>query len=296
MDITGRYAAKEKRITIQPLHIPNDQNIKVDMLRLELLDEVVSGNKWYKLRCNIEYAVAHGFSTILSFGGGHSNHLVAAAAAAKEAGLHSIGVIRGVHSEENFTPTLTACKELGMHLHFISRAEYDQKTNEEFLAAIAEQFGGPYIIPEGGANELGRKGAGSIAQFITSDYDNICLSVGTGTTFAGLREALPVNRKMIGFAPMKGGKYLEDEIREWLLQEHDANWNIVDEYHFGGFGKTNDVLIQYMLAFQQEQGFALDRVYTAKMMYGVEDMISRNLFPEGSKILCIHTGGLQGNG
>jgi 1-aminocyclopropane-1-carboxylate deaminase len=164
------------------------------------------------------------------------------------------------------------------------------------LAALTEQFHNPYIIPEGGANELGRKGAGDIAKFISSNYNIICLSVGTGTTFAGLRDVLNTDQELIGFAPMKGGKYLEKDIRSWLSASQDKNWSITDQYHFGGFGKTNTLLASYMQTFEREQGIALDRVYTAKMMYGVADMISQSRFPSDSKILCVHTGGLQGNG
>jgi len=266
----------------------------VDMLRLDLVDPVISGNKWYKLKYNLQEAKLSGHDAILTFGGAYSNHLVAAAAAAHHAGLKSIGIVRGLH--EMLTHSLEACKRYGMELHFVSYETYKQKTLPEFLQQLLVAYGHPFIIPEGGANEAGRKGAGEIAAFIAGTYTHICVSAGTGTTLAGLRNALPGTQFLTGFAPMKGGRYLQQEIMPFVDADKRTAFRITDSYHFGGFGKMNDELTGFMDRFKAQYGFDLDRVYTAKMMYGVRDMLLQNAFGNDARLLCIHTGGVQGNG
>ena len=163
------------------------------------------------------------------------------------------------------------------------------------MASLKQQFGEIFIIPEGGANAEGRQGAEDIANYIPGTYTHICVSVGSGTTFIGLRNALSQEIKLLGFAPMKGGVYLAEEIRQFLQIEKDHKWTIFDRWHFGGFGKANEELLAFMNDFYRNARIPLDIVYTGKMMYGVKDLLAENYFPSGSKILCIHTGGLQGN-
>lgn len=263
------------------------------LLRLDLIHPVISGNKWYKLKYNLAAAKEEGYTTILTFGGAFSNHLIAAAAAANYFGMQSIGVVRGM--EPQLTPTLKHCQAYGMQLHGVSRDVYKQKENNAFIEDLRQQFNHPYIIPEGGANEAGRKGSAAIAALIPRDYTHICVSVGSGTTLAGLREALPVTQQIIGFAPMKGGIYLQEEIAKNLSPAQNKNWSVTDRWHFGGFGKINPQLTAFMQAFKSQTGVELDRVYTAKMMYGVQELLAENVFGTNARILCIHTGGLQGN-
>ena len=265
---------------------------QVDMLRLDAIHPHISGNKWYKLKYNIAYAKENGCTSLLTFGGGYSNHLAATAAAAKAFGIKAIGVIRGVYDKT--TPTLDFCKENGMHLHFIPREEYAHKNDPAWLQSFAGQFGMPYIIPEGGANEQGRKGAEGIAGYIPEAYTHICVSMGTGTTLAGICNGLEnIQQTVYGYAPMKGGKYLADELAGVI---NAANrWTIFDEWHFGGFGKHNADLVAFMNSFFEKNNIPLDIVYTGKMMYGVQQQIQAGFFPPEAKILCIHTGGLQGN-
>ncbi len=263
------------------------------MLRLDLIDPVISGNKWYKLKHNLQQAKASGYKAILSFGGAYSNHLVAAAAAAQDAGLEGIGIVRGMH--DVLTYTLEACLGYGMQLQFVSYEAYKQKTDPAYLQQLSAQYGHPFIIHEGGANEAGRPGAGELAAFIPASYTHICVSVGTGTTLAGVRNALPVSQAVMGFAPMKGGSYLQQEILPFIDTEKRDFFSITDAYHFGGFGKNNKILAGFMRSFSQQYGFGLDRVYTAKMMYGVREMLMQHAFGDSPCILCIHTGGLQGN-
>jgi len=270
-------------------------SVRLMMLRLDRLDGIISGNKWFKLTLNLHAAVEADYKSVLTFGGAWSNHLVATAAAASRRGLASTGIVRGLHAKENLTATLKQCRELGMELKFVSRAEYELKNDPEYLKRLSTETGNPFIIPEGGANEAGRAGAGIIARYIPGTATDICLPAGTGTTLAGLREALPVRQRLTGFAPMKDGAYLNGIIPGWLSREQDQNWQVTDRYHFGGFGKMTDGLRLFMEAFERKHGIPLDRVYTAKMMYGVLDLLHQGYFPSDAEIICIHTGGLQGN-
>lgn len=263
------------------------------MLRLDIVHPIISGNKWYKLKHNLLHASQTGYESIITFGGAYSNHLIAAAAAAKAYNIRSEGIVRGTYAEAELTPTLQACKEYGMQLFFVSRGEYAQKNENGWLDELRMNYPGAYIIPEGGANEYGRIGAGEIANYIPRNFTHVCVSVGTGTTFVGLRNALPANQFLYGYAPMKGGKYLADEVKPHLTK--DTNWELFDDWHFGGFGKQNQTLIDSMNEFYDINHIPLDIVYTGKMMYGILKQLKAGVFPHDANLLCIHTGGLQGN-
>lgn len=268
--------------------------VTLSVLRLDQIHPVVSGNKWFKLKYNMDDAKKRGYSAILTFGGAFSNHLIATAAAAKAFGLSSVGIIRGLHAENNLTATLQACKDMGMQLHFVSREDYSKKETTSFLQYIRLQYPNAYIVPEGGDNENGRKGTGEIAAFIPAACTHVALAIGTGATFAGIRNKLDKNISMLGFTAMKGGAYLEMAIRGHL-QDPAADLELITDYHFGGFAKHNEALIRFMNTFYDTSGIPLDMVYTAKMTYGILELIQQGKFPAGSKIVCIHTGGLQGN-
>ena len=273
----------------------NDAGIQVSILRLDQLDPVVSGNKWFKLKYNLEAAVAAGFKQIITFGGAYSNHLIATAAAASASGLKAIGVVRGLHAQSNLTPTLNACIRHNMQLHFVSRGAYATKEEPAFLDTLMDHFGPSFFIPEGGDNDLGRLGAGDIVTLIPDRTTHICVPVGTGTTLAGIRNQLPITQQMIGFTAMKGGDYLNNEIGETIPPPQNKNWHLQTGYAFNGFAKTTPELIDFIQGFYRTTNIPLDIVYTGKMMYGLQDMISKNRFPAHANILCIHTGGLQGN-
>lgn len=280
MDIT--------KCKIQKVKFKN--GFEVAILRLDLLHPVISGNKWFKLKQNLSFAQEKGYKKIITFGGAYSNYLIATAAAAKEAGLQSIAIVRGYHAKENLTQTLKDCTIYGMQLQFVTREEYALKNEKDWLKNLSAQYPDAYIIPEGGNNELARKGIEEIALIIPDVYTHITVSVGTGTTFAGLRNAIDEKVRMVGFVPMKNGAYLKNE-----LQLEKGNWELIDDYHFGGFGKWNDELIDFMNEFYRINKIPLDIVYTSKMMYGLQEMIEKNEFDKGARILTIHTGGLQGN-
>ena len=263
---------------------------QVDVLRLDEIHPVVSGNKWYKLKSYIQYIQAHSLKGFITFGGAYSNHLHAAAMAARAYGLHSIAVIRGREFADRLNDTLLACSAEGMELQFVDRSVYDRKENDVFLDGLRKAYPGYYIIPEGGSGFLGRQGVAEICKYIPPSYTHILLPAGSGTTLRGIRDTIPEDRQVLGFAPMKKGAYLNEVLQCWK-----GNWKITDDYHFGGFGKHTPDLIDYMNRLFCQQGLPTDRVYTAKMFRGIEDLISKGYFDGSARLLALHTGGLQGN-
>lgn len=265
----------------------------LDMLRLDLLHPVVSGNKWFKLRLNMKHAIEHGFKTIITSGGGYSNHLIATAFTARAFGVKSVGVVRGKY--DILTPTLQACKAEGMELIFVTRDDYRNRHEPDWAKDLVAHFDETLIIPEGGANEWGRAGAGLLNRFIAPGYTHIVVAVGTGTTLIGLRNKIAEHQHILGFVPMKQGAYLAGHIAGHLQSGKDHNWQLFDKWHFGGFGKSTDELTRFMNDFYDATHIPLDIVYTSKMMYGLRELIHEGHFAPGDKILCIHSGGLQGN-
>lgn len=282
---------------IQPLnaHWYQDSVEEVSILRLDVIHPVVSGNKWYKLQHYLKAAQEAYADGILTFGGAYSNHLVATAAAAQASGLKSIGIVRGMHAADTRTPTLNECVALAMQLVFVTKEEYDRKYDADYHTTLNEKYKGYYIVDEGGAGELGVKGSETIARYIPEGYTHICVSSGTGTTLCGIRRALNEQVNVSGYVPMKGGAYIRKDINNYLPAHLHNSYTLFDDWHFGGFGKKNDELVEFMNAFYKTNKIPLDMVYTAKMMYGVKQQLAAGYFPENARILCIHTGGLQGN-
>lgn len=268
--------------------------IRMGILRLDLVHPLVSGNKWFKLKENIMAARAAGKDTLLSFGGAYSNHLHAMAAAAQAFQLKSIGIIRGFHGKDLPSETLQQCREMGMELVYVSREEYGRKTDPLYLSGLQEQYPDAWLIPEGGNNEAGFSGAGTIAAYIPAAATMVALPIGTGTTFCGIRHQLDKDIAMLGFPVMKGGDYLHAELSARIDPGQD-NWMLETAMHFGGFAKHTPELLHFMNRFYAIHRIPLDFVYTGKMIYGVEQMIRDGRIADGSHIICIHTGGLQGN-
>ncbi len=264
--------------------------VRLLIKREDLNHPLISGNKWWKLKYNLAEAQTQNKKTLLTFGGAYSNHIYATAAAAAELGFKSIGIIRG---EETLplNSTLSFAKQRGMSLHYVSRGLYRTKTSSQFMDALEQQFGGFYLIPEGGTNALAVKGATEFAQTLNMDFDYVCCPVGTGGTLAGLIEGLP-EKKVIGFSVLKGGEFLTEDIL--ALTSVNGNWNVMTDYHFGGYAKTNSALEQFIRTFEAKHAILLDQVYTGKMMAGIYDLIQKGHFVKGNTILAIHTGGLQG--
>ena len=286
-----------QNITLQHVTLPSVKRlgISLHMLRLDLIHPEISGNKWFKLKYNIEYAKEKGYKKILTFGGAYSNHIVATAAACKYLGLDSIGIIRG----EKHVPlnhSLAFAQNCGMKLEFVSRELYRNKTDENFLKDLQVKYLDAYIIPEGGANNLAIKGCAEINQLIPGDTDLICLACGTGSTMAGIVSAANSNQEIIGFSALKGGDFLLDEVENFLKEEttSEVKFAINSSYHFGGYAKYNQQLIDFMNDFYSLTNIPLDFIYTAKMVYGLMDMIKSGEI-SSKRIVAIHTGGLQGN-
>lgn len=263
----------------------------IDVLRLDKIHPVVSGNKWFKLKFPLERALQEGKSTIATFGGAYSNHIVATAFACQEAGLKSMGIIRGEKSA-NLSPTLIAAEQYGMELHFVPREQFRQKK------ALMEQFdNGYYWVDEGGYGSDGMKGASEIFSLIDSSvYSHIICSCGTGTTLAGLVNASFPHQTIIGISALKGHDGLERDIRALLPpSKQNIPFSIFHDYHFGGYAKHPKELAEWMKELWQKEHLPTDIVYTSKLLFAVKDLCSQQYFPAESRLLVIHSGGLQGN-
>lgn len=267
--------------------------VKVSVLREDLIHPLISGNKFRKLKYNLKAFEEGNFDALLTFGGAYSNHIFATAAAGKEFGFKTIGVIRGeeIQFKIDENPTLKFAKECGMEFKFVSREKYRQKTNPKFLEELKNEFGKIYILPEGGTNSLAVKGCEEILGNHTKEFDCICCAVGTGGTISGIINSSEDHQKVLGFPALKDSEFLNDEIKKYSRR---SNYELIDEFHFGGFAKTNDELIDFINSFKKNFGLTLDPIYTAKMMYGIIELIKRGNFKNESSILAIHTGGLQG--
>jgi len=276
----------------QNINIQFPNHISLTIKREDLIHPFVSGNKFRKLKYNLLKAKAENKETLLTFGGAFSNHIAAVAYAGKEQGFKTIGIIRGDELLDKIqeNPTLKFAQENGMQFEFVSREEYRLKSEKSFIEKLKDKFGDFYLVPEGGTNELAVKGCEEILTEEDSLFNYVCCAVGTGGTISGLiNNALP-NQKILGFPALKGD-FLNDEIRIFANKD---NWNLISDYHFGGYGKINLELIEFINSFFEETKVPLDPIYTGKMVFGVIDLINKNYFPAHSKILLIHTGGLQG--
>lgn len=279
-------------IYIQDISALCNNLLNISILRADLLDSVVSGNKWFKLQFYVRDAIAAGKTTLATFGGPYSNHIIATAKYGASMGLKTVGFIRG-EKPTTLSATLTDAIQHGMTLHFVSRENFEQK--EKIIAHNQD----PYWawIPEGG---YGIKGAEGIKSMLTikdtSSYDTIICAVGTGTMMAGLIKAAAPHQKIIGLSVLKNNFSIDTEIKALLtVEEVNKNFEIIQGYHFGGYAKYTPTLIECMNDCYKKIELPLDFVYTAKLIFGTQDLASKGKFEPSSKILVIHSGGLQGN-
>ena len=280
---------------IQSIINPLAQEKKVTwkVLRLDLIDELVGGNKLFKLRYNLEEAQKNNLP-VLTFGGAYSNHIIATAKACLLNHIPCIGIIRGEKTAE-LNPVLKAAEDFGMKLHFVSREEYRRRGEEEYQNELQNKFGTHFIIPEGGGNELGVKGCMEILKPIEEEFHFVFAPVGSGGTLAGLILSAPAKTKVIGVAVLKGEKYLEKTLQQLLgssVANRSKHWHINHNYHFSGYAKWNDELINFIQTFQTETSIPLEPIYSGKLFFAVNDLMNKNFFPPDSNILCIHTSGL----
>jgi 1-aminocyclopropane-1-carboxylate deaminase len=264
--------------------------------REDLLHPTISGNKWRKLKYNLQAAREQGKTMLLTFGGAYSNHIAAVAAAGQAFGFTSLGFIRG---EEHLplNPTLSAATAAGMQLHYLDRETYRRKSDPGFWQDLQQQYPQAYLLPEGGTNHLAVQGCTEILNDIAVPYEIVCCAVGTGGTLAGIIAGLGGEKQVIGFPALKGGDFLATEIsrlvRDYAGQDY-PNWRLETAYHFGGYAKLKPELIAFIQDFKQQHQVALDPVYTGKMMYGLFDLIRQDHFTPGTTLVALHTGGLQG--
>jgi 1-aminocyclopropane-1-carboxylate deaminase/D-cysteine desulfhydrase-like pyridoxal-dependent ACC family enzyme len=290
---------------LQPPHIPSTQlkhplldqlKVELEVLRLDQVHPTVSGNKFFKLKYNLEEALKQNHRQVLTFGGAYSNHIYATAAAAKLAGLQSIGIIRGEVSDEK-NPTLRSAKDAGMVLKGISRELYQDKTHTDYLDQLRQELGEFYLIPEGGTNALAIQGTTEILSNSQFNFSHLATPIGTGGTFAGLANSILPQQELLGFSALKG-EGIQEEMKQ-LLQTHGihpkGSVSIWTQYHHGGYAKWTSELIEFIHWFWESFGIPLDPIYTGKMAFACWDLLQKKYFNPGSRVLLIHTGGLQGN-
>jgi 1-aminocyclopropane-1-carboxylate deaminase len=276
---------------IQPLTLGKDQKVSIDVLRLDLVHPIISGNKWYKLRFYLEEAINGDYTEIASFGGAYSNHIIATACACKEQHLKSVGFIRG-DKPTQLSHTLQSAVDYGMKLIFLARADYKNKTS------IIENYHQPlrYWIPEGGYGTLGAQGAATILDTVPlNTYTHIIAAVGSGTMLAGLLNGSMNDQTVIGISSQKNNSSLESEVFHLTKSENQHKLILMHNYHFGGFAKHPSELLHFMRYFWDTESIPTDIVYTSKVFYAVSDLLQKHYFKNGDKILVIHSGGLQGN-
>lgn len=274
--------------TLENIHLNSQVAIKPDYL----IHPTVSGNKFRKLKYNLKKAQSGNYKGLITFGGAFSNHIAATAAAGQKLKIPTVGVIRGEEliTQIESNPSLRYAQSCGMHLEFVSRLTYKNKTDPAYLQQLLETFKDYYILPEGGTNALAVKGCEEILTLNDQSFDIICCSVGTGGTIAGVINGSLPTQKIIGFPALKGD-FLKEDICKFATK---SNWELWGDYHFGGYAKVDSKLIKFMNEFKLTYNIPLDPVYTAKMMYGIFQSIQSGKISQRAKVLAIHTGGLQG--
>ena len=290
----SEFVTKNQQVFLPVLE---EKKVELFIKREDLIHPEVSGNKFRKLKYNLKEAKKLKKKSILTFGGAYSNHIAATAVAGKMAGLKTFGVIRGDELAKNLektleeNATLRVAHENGMKFHFVSRELYRQKTSFGFIEKMKNKWGDFYLVPEGGTNGLAVEGCEEILTKEDAEFDFICSAVGTGGTISGLIKAKKKKQNVIGFPALKGS-FLSEEIKKFVIK--DKTWKLQKGYHFGGYAKYDDELISFINNFTEETGVLLDPIYTGKMLFGILDLIKKDTFEEGTKILAIHTGGIQG--
>ncbi|WP_027138644.1 1-aminocyclopropane-1-carboxylate deaminase/D-cysteine desulfhydrase [Gaetbulibacter saemankumensis] len=274
----------------QQIYVPESYGVQLELKREDAIHEFVSGNKYRKLKYNLQEAKKQGSKTLLTFGGAFSNHIAAVAAAGALLDFKTIGVIRGEELQPHSNATLQFASQHGMKFMFVSREMYREKVEKHVIDQLKKEFGDFYLVPEGGTNGLAVKGCEEIITETDRDFHYLCCAVGTGGTISGIINSSGPNQKVIGFPALKGN-FLQKDINNFVSK---TNWELNTDYHFGGYAKINAELVTFINEFKKVNHIPLDPVYTGKMLYGIFDLINKGYFEKGSKILAIHTGGLQG--
>ncbi len=270
-----------------------EKALQLFIKRDDMIHPLIMGNKWRKLKYNLEQIQKLNKDAVITMGGAFSNHIAATAAFAKENSLKAVGIIRGNELNENSNPTLQFASKNGMELEFVDRDTFRKWRNDP--GSLKVKYKEHYFLPEGGTNEYAIRGCEEIIPEITEPFDVLVTPIGTGGTFAGLLKSASENQQIIGVSSLKGD-FIHREIDQ-LLQKHQINsrnYKILDSYHFGGYGKTSPELIDFINWFKENSEVSLDPIYTGKAFFAVWDMIESNKFENNLKIVILHTGGLQG--
>ncbi|HEY2722617.1 MAG TPA: pyridoxal-phosphate dependent enzyme [Chitinophagaceae bacterium] len=275
------------------LDLLQEKNIKLSILRLDKIHPVISGNKWFKLNYYLKKATEQGKNRLVTFGGAYSNHIIATAAAGKLLGFETAGIIRG-EMPEILSHTLLQAAEYGMELIFLNRVDFRNKIIPDEIKYNPDI---DLIIEEGGYGVDGAKGASEVLKYCKKEiYSHIACAVGTSTMMAGLIKACAHRQVITGISVLKNNNEAEKDLINLLSpEERERQFQILHNYHFGGYAKYNAALIGFMNEFYKKTGLPSDFVYTGKLFFGIVDMIRNNSFPNESNILLIHSGGLQGN-
>lgn len=267
--------------------------VKRDDLLAPVPDDPFCGNKWRKLQHNLLAAKAARHTRVVSFGGAYSNHIAALASAGKHLGIETIGIIRG---EEVDNPTLSRAKADGMQLHFVDRTTYRCKNEAQEVARWTQQFAPCYLIPEGGTNARALLGCQQLAKEVVAQLDqpptHIAVACGTGGTLAGIIQGLPTSTRAIGVSVLKGN-FMRKEVTSFLGGTY-PNWDVYEQFHHGGYAKRSAELMAFIQAFRAQHGIQLEPIYTGKLFFALEELLRQGVFPSGSRVVGIHTGGLQG--
>ena len=272
----------------------DEKRISLVVKREDLNHPQVSGNKWWKLKWNLVKAL-QSQTKVLTFGGAFSNHIYATAAATKQLGIPSIGVIRG-EMILPLNPTLEFASRQSMELHFVSREAY-RSHKDQIASSLISTHGECFVIPEGGTNLDAIRGVAEFASSLPEGFDYIVLPVGTGGTMAGIVCGIQGNAHILGVSVLKNGQFLEKEVlrlcQQFASRPPTAKWNILTAYHHGGYAKVTKELLNFIEMFR-EHSLPLDHVYTGKALYAFFEEVKRDKIKPGSSVLFLHTGGLQG--
>ncbi|MDG1751910.1 MAG: pyridoxal-phosphate dependent enzyme [Thalassotalea sp.] len=274
--------------------------LNVQIKRDDLIDPIISGNKWRKLKYNLRHVKKEGFKGIISFGGAYSNHIHALAYACLQNNINTIGIIRGeAHYAHNFT--LSKAKKWGMDLHFVDRKTYRQRDSTEYLLHLSQQYPDYFIIPEGGSNTLAIKGVAEISTELNkqTQYDTLIAPVGSAGTISGLITGDKNQHAILGIAVLKQQDYLQKEVYNLLETTGNKsvnNWKILNNYHDGGYAKFSQQSLKKLQDFSAKTGVPFEPIYSGKMILALLDLINTGYFKPHHRIVLLHTGGLQGLG
>ena len=268
-----------------------NNEIEVFIKRLDLIDPFISGNKLFKLKHNVDRALLKKKNMLITFGGAFSNHILATAAYAKKKNIDCLAIVRGEEYSE-LNPLLTLAKEYGMNFCFVSRKEYAKRNDNNYISELIRKYKKAFIVPEGGNNKLGVLGAEEILETQDKSFDYIICPIGTGATLSGIVNSSNRSQKVIGINCINDTKDINKNISQ---KTNKKNWEIINEFNFGGFAKFDNLLTEYLKKFKLNYMITLDLNYTTKMFFGFEKLIERRYFQRKSKVLLIHTGGIYGN-